>query len=362
MSTSWGTLSGRLVKNSLEQKLPLIGEFELTGRCNLRCSMCYVNCINQMEAKKRERSAKEWIGLAKEAFDAGMLFLLLTGGEIFVREDFNTIYEELAMMGFNITLYTNGTLITPRIASWLGRIRPSQIEVTLYGASPETYKKVCHNEEGFKRTLRGIKLLLDQGINVQVRTTIIRENVRDFERMAELTKSLGLQLGIVNYISPRRDGESPLLSSRLSPKETAELEKRIEQYNKREEVPFAYMLEENPSEDNTREQPPFVYGAEDPFQCGSGKNSFWITWEGKMVPCSFMNQPSTLPFEQGFLKAFNELINRCSVIPVCKTCASCELSGYCSSCPAKLYNETGSYEKTSHYLCELARERKQIIV
>jgi radical SAM protein with 4Fe4S-binding SPASM domain len=362
MSTTWGTLSGRLVKNSMEQKLPLIGEFELTGRCNLSCGMCYVNCLNQKEAEKKERSAKEWIGLAKEAFDAGMLFLLLTGGEIFIRKDFPVIYEELAMMGFNITLYTNGTLITPQIASWLGRLRPSQIEVTLYGASQTTYKKVCGNAEGFRHTLRGIELLLAQGINVQVRTSIIKENVNDFESMAELTKKFGLQLGIVNYISPRRDGENSILNTRLSPKETASLEKRIEEYNIRDNTSLACVMEDISHVENTQEQSFQFYDINDPFQCGSAKNSFWITWEGKMVPCSFMNQPSTLPFEKGFMTSWKELIELCSLVPVCKSCSECELSGYCTTCPAKLYNETGSYEKASHYLCELARERKQVMV
>ncbi|MDF2588856.1 MAG: Radical domain protein [Anaerocolumna sp.] len=372
MSLSWGQLSGQLVENSLKKRIPFIGEFELTPRCNLHCKMCYV-CQDSSNKKimKEERTAKEWIRLAYEARDAGMLFLLLTGGEVFLRTDFKNIYEELSKMGLFITLFTNGTMITPEIASWLGRIAPSQVEITLYGASSETYGRVCGNPDGFLRTMRGLKLLLDQSINVQIKTTIIKENMEDYDRLVEIADSFGLNLGVVNYVAPRRDGNrhSPI-QERLSPIELATFEEKVsmkeftEQTNllsdKLSELQSDTILSHSKDIAKYKKQQDLLIKDyyTDNFPCNSGKNSFWVTWDGKMVPCTFMDSPATYPFEKGFQTAWEELKKSCNLVPVCTTCQECSLNEYCQSCPATLRMETGSFTEPAPYLCKLAQERQ----
>lgn len=84
MGTTWGKLGDKLLKQANQMRIPIGGQFELTSRCNLKCKMCYVSCpSNDKNALSREHSADEWIKIAKEARDAGMLYLLLTGGEVF---------------------------------------------------------------------------------------------------------------------------------------------------------------------------------------------------------------------------------------------------------------------------------------
>lgn len=364
---TWSNLSGLLVENSLKYRIPLIGEFELTARCNLKCKMCYV-CKNSKdkEAILYEKSAKEWIKLANEAKDAGMLFLLLTGGEVFLRQDFKTIYEEISMMGFSTSIYTNATLITPQIASWIGRIAPSQIDVSLYGASPESYRKICGDASGYDKAIRGIRLLKDQGINVQLRTTIIRDNMEDYEKLEELAQSFQCELGIVNYISPRREGgnTSPK-EERLSPLELARFEDRVNKYYMNKEMERLISLKEDNLEVVEESPPQSVIELEptnqDPLPCNSGKNTFWITWDGRMIPCSLMSTPETHPFQQGFQSAWDELKMKCNTIPICKACNTCSLQEYCLTCPARLLTESGDFEKPGAYLCQLAKAQQMIV-
>ena len=66
--------------------------------------------------------------------------------------------------GFLITLFTNGTLITPQLADELARRRPFSIEITLYGATPETYERVTGVPGSFSRCLQGISHLRDHGL------------------------------------------------------------------------------------------------------------------------------------------------------------------------------------------------------
>ena len=48
-------------------------------------------------------SLEQWLKIAREAKDAGMLFLLITGGEPFLWPQFWELYEALSEMGFLIT-------------------------------------------------------------------------------------------------------------------------------------------------------------------------------------------------------------------------------------------------------------------
>ena len=54
---------------------------------------------------------EQWIHLGQKARDAGMLYLLLTGGEPLLWPDFWELYDALYEMGLLIGINTNGSLI-----------------------------------------------------------------------------------------------------------------------------------------------------------------------------------------------------------------------------------------------------------
>ena len=93
--------------------------------------MCYVKMTKQQQENiSRLRTNEEWLNLAKQARDEGMLFLLLTGGEPFLVENFKDLYIELHKMGFCISINTNGTMIDESVVEWLKRYPPMRINMT----------------------------------------------------------------------------------------------------------------------------------------------------------------------------------------------------------------------------------------
>jgi radical SAM protein with 4Fe4S-binding SPASM domain len=363
MDLTWGQLSHDLKNLAIKKRVPLMGQFELTPRCNLQCKMCYIcRKVNDSEALDKEKTTEQWIRLAKEAKEAGMLYLLLTGGEVFLRPDFRQIYEELAVMGFNIEIYTNATMITEEVAEWLGKMPPSRVGVTLYGASPETYARVCGDADGFNRAVGGIDRLLAAGITVQLRTTVIRSNVSDFEGIARFAKKRGLKLDYTSYITPPRVGKiSSFKTERLSPDELAEFEifadrcleelhlkRRSEGFRDNDAVGY-----EAGSKGREEEN----LGA---LACGAGQAMFWVTWDGLMTPCPAISSLGVIPFEKGFTNAWSELNRLSSSVPVCQTCKGCNLREYCFQCPGDLKSEGGHFDKPAEYFCELAQRRAQL--
>ncbi len=81
LARKWERSEITLAGYAAQRHVPLGGTFELTPRCNLRCKMCYIRLDkHQMDLIGRERTADEWIGMAREAAAAGTLNLLITGG------------------------------------------------------------------------------------------------------------------------------------------------------------------------------------------------------------------------------------------------------------------------------------------
>ena len=125
-----------LTARAAGKKVPISGAFELTPRCNFRCKMCYVRLDpEQMAPIGRERTAAQWLQLGRQAREAGLVFLLLTGGEPFLRPDFEEIYTGLTELGLSISINTNGSLLDGRLRALFRRLPPAVVNVTIYGGS-----------------------------------------------------------------------------------------------------------------------------------------------------------------------------------------------------------------------------------
>ena len=143
--------------------LPIGGTFELTARCNFNCPMCYVHLQqDDIDARGRELTAQQWIDLGRQAKDAGMMFLLLTGGEPFVRKDFFEIYDALKQMGLMISINSNGSMLKGEVLRRLLENPPHRINISLYGGSNETYKGMC-GLNAFDTVVENIRALRQAG-------------------------------------------------------------------------------------------------------------------------------------------------------------------------------------------------------
>ncbi|MGE5415668.1 MAG: radical SAM/SPASM domain-containing protein [Acidobacteriota bacterium] len=354
-----------LYQQAKEDKIPVSGQFELTARCNLQCKMCYVcKPANDKIIMAQELTAEQWINLAKEARDAGMLSILLTGGEVFIRPDFQRIYEELINMGLRLSIYSNATLITPEIAKWLGRIPPTSMDITLYGASPETYEKVTGHSSAFARALNGIDLLVSEGINIDLRTTVIKDNEADLDGLVAIAEARDLIMRYSFWISARRGNSSQLDESiRLTSYELAQYELRadqafkgsIEKIQQKLNIDLNKPMAVDDSNHSTDAEPD-----SHPFKCNAGKCECWITWDGRMIPCGIMEEPFTNPLMVGFNNAWRKLVSLCNTVPSCTECQQCSLLGNCYTCPARLMNETGKFDAPARYLCEWVGFRQKL--
>lgn len=119
---SYGAFSESLHRQVRAAQLPLNVTIEVTRRCPLTCAHCYNNLpMGDRKAQLQELTYAEHCRIIDEMAEAGCLWILYTGGEILARKDFLDIYTHARKTGFFITLYTNGTLITPKVADYLAK-------------------------------------------------------------------------------------------------------------------------------------------------------------------------------------------------------------------------------------------------
>ena len=222
---SYSEFGRRLQATLDEQRTPLSGSIEVTERCNLRCVHCYINQpAGDAAARARELSLDEWCGLLDQMADEGCLWLLLTGGEPFLRPDFLDLYLHAKKLGMLVTIFTNGTTITPRIADTMAEWRPSGIEITLYGSTEETYERVTGVPGSYARCMAGIELLLARDLPLKLKSMVLTLNRHEVWEMKAYAEGLGLEYRFDPALNLRLDGDGGAAQFRIPPREVLALD------------------------------------------------------------------------------------------------------------------------------------------
>ena len=343
---SYTQFGEQLYEQALAKRLPLNGSIELTFRCNLRCVHCYCNLpASDQGAINEELKTDEVLHIFDQIAEAGCLWLLITGGEPLLRKDLVEIYAYAKEKGFITTLFTNGTLLTQEVADCLADLPPRSVEITLYGATQETYERITGVPGSFSRCKEGIELLLERGIPLGLKTMAMTLNRDEVFQIKEYAEELGAKFRFDPILNPRLDGTKTPCNFRLSPEEVVSLdladEKRVKEWRE-----FCDR---------------FVgpYHSDSLFDCGAGISTFHIDPYGQMSACEMIRFQSydlrSGTFQEGWYEAiprFLELKPRGDY-----ACGRCELSSLCGQCPGWAWLEHANPETPVDYLCDIAHLR-----
>lgn len=350
-------LEHHLYTRAAQKRIPISGTFELLPVCNLDCKMCYVKkSMSEVRQLGGLRTADEWIALGRRAVDAGMLFLLLTGGEPFLYPEFRRLYTALHSMGLAIDINSNGTLIDEAQVDWLRQIPPRHVKISLYGASAESYRQLCGSADAFHKVLHAFRLLKEAGIAVYASITVTPHNFHELEDMLALCSAHGIPVKATSYMfPPLRSNQAHIHEQfRLSPEDAARATCRIIRHQQGEE---AFRDLARSYCDGTYED--FLQRADCAAECGhltcrGGSCTFWVTWRGEMIPCAMM-EFGKAPVMDGmdFLDGWygiTDIAGRIATAPQCNQCAARKA---CYACAAAAYCETGDTNVRPDYPCRM---------
>jgi len=332
------------------QRIPFSGSLEVTFRCNLRCVHCYVGDFRSGVQSKAELSTAEMRKILDQIADAGCLDLLLTGGEPLMRPDFLDIYTYAKQKGLMLTLFTNGSLLTPKIVDYLGNWPPQSVEITLYGYSQQTYERVTGISGSHARCMRGIELLLHQGIPLKLKTMLLTLNQHELDDMKHFSESLGVKFRYDPLINAGFDGGKDQLNFRLSPKELVETDLR-------DDARVVDLI------DLARRYEGYVPDTRYLYSCGAGLNSFHIDPFGRMSVCMLARARSYDLRNGNFLEGWEHFFPLERKLPASSDsrCAGCSLRATCPQCPGWAQVESGDAEQAVDFLCQITHLRQDAL-
>lgn len=338
-------MSSYLHQKGIERGLAVSGAFEITSRCNFNCSMCYVHNETQDAL-----SAEQWLNLGSQARDAGLLFLLITGGEPLLREDFEKIYLGLQKLGFMISINTNGSLIKKYILLFK-KHPPFRVNVSLYGGSDEAYKRLCKNA-CFETVTDNIKALCETGVDVRLNSVFTRDNESEIEKIVQLSKDMGLHLKSTAYAYPpvRLDDCFGVNPARTTPEEAGRCKVRCDlaRFDRGE-----YARRAKAILNGSVSAVDMDCSREEHVRCRAGRASFWLTSEGVLRPCGMMTTPQAFPLRVGFAEAWEQIKAETEKITMPLECSTCARREICPVCPAICFAETGRFNGKPDYVCRM---------
>lgn len=337
--------------------MPIAGNFELTARCNFNCPMCYVHLTEQqVHAIGRELTAQEWLNIARSARDRGMVFALLTGGEPLVRKDFFDIYKGMKDLGLVISINSNGSMLRGSILEKFLEDPPFRFNISLYGGSNETYRNMC-GISAYDNVKENIRALRKAGVQVSLNLSITPYNFHDLEQIYRDAVELDVNVKASSYMYPpvRINGEEYGTGNRLSASEAARYSVAWDRIRFSDEE-FAIRAR-NMAKLVCDEHDGCPVEEGEGVRCRAGFTSFWMTWDGKMMPCGMMTTPVVYPLEIGFDAAWDKIREETKKIRTPAPCVSCEYKEVCGNCAAVCLTETGHFDRVPTYVCQKTKEQ-----
>ena len=199
-----GECSSRVVRST---EL-FLSDIKVGYACNNRCLHCVIadeRRALQRDSRTTELSKEECFRLMEHSVNTGIGDVILTGGEISVRTDFQDIVAEAARLGLRVTIQTNGRAFSrPEIVSKVARDVHLTV-VALHGPNQATHDKITRVAGSFKETISGIRNLRSEGVPIIIKTVVTRLNVGVLCRLVQKCQEMEIDELVLAYIHGQGD-------------------------------------------------------------------------------------------------------------------------------------------------------------
>ncbi len=193
---------------------PRIISWNITLRCPLKCSHCYVDA--GAEEADGVLGTKEAFAVIDQIRATGKPVVVLSGGEPLLREDIYDIARYGTEQGLRMVMGTSGYLIGHDTAIKLKDAGIRAVAISLDSKDPKVHDSFRGLEGVWEKAVQAIGHCRDAGIAVQINMSVMRSAISDVEDVIGLGTSLGVRdyqlffpvpTGRARYIEPRSPEE-----------------------------------------------------------------------------------------------------------------------------------------------------------
>lgn len=324
-----------------EALLPHVVAWNLTRRCNLACSHCYISA-GSWHGSESELPTEECHRILDDVLAVNpALLLILSGGEPLVRDDLEEIAEHASSAGATVVVGTNGVGLTDERIGSLKKAGVRGVAVSVDSLASSYHDRFRHGTGALEDTLAAVDRLPGHELDFIVQTSLTRGNRAELRDLVGWAAEKGAVSFNLYFLVPTGRGQR---MRGLSPEENeevlAELVELEREYRGRMLVRskcqpqiMRHVIEAG------EESPLLNYST----RCPCGVHYCRITPEGKVTPCPYMPVVAGDLTRERFADvwASSPLLRGLREGTLGGRCGRCEYRKVCGGCRARAYAESG---------------------
>ncbi|MBI5327735.1 MAG: radical SAM protein [Deltaproteobacteria bacterium] len=308
--------------------IPFLISWNITKRCNLKCSHCYLDA-SELEQGKGELPTSE----AKRIIDEitalnPQAMLIFTGGEPLLRHDCMELFSYASGKGLMVVIGTNGTLLDDKMVKEIIRHGVKGVGISIDSAGPAYHDKFRGLSGAWEKTTTSMEILKKHGLDFQVQITVTKDNYSEIPDIIEYAYKNGARACNIFFLVCTGRGQE---MTDITPQQYEETLTYLVKAEKDYEGKIMVRARCAPHflriAHKINPESPLLKGTTS--GCIAGTGYFRITPEGDVTPCPYM------PTKIGSLSN-TSLSNIWTTSPVFHSLRNPKYEGRCKECD---YNE-----------------------
>ena len=323
-------------EHALDYAIPLSMQWDLTWRCDHQCVHCYLT-----DRRQAELSYDEGVDLLDQLAQAGVMMLLISGGDPFLRPDALDLLKAASQRGFDLKINTHGNFIDEDLADELVQLTVSRVSLSVYSIYQDEHEAITLIKGSHQKTLNAACLLIERGIEVNFKTPVMLHNRTGWEGVGPLAEEMGAKWEVDGHIIADDQSDFGLCKIGVDPTDRVLAVLNAMAPHRHAASSFEH-LPPTPSSART---------------CSAGTVSGYVSPDGRIFPCINWREEMGAIREHGFSEIWHQSpvaqkqreVRRASYLQDCQGCA---FHHHCNYCPGISHAETGDATRRSAYVCE----------
>ncbi|MEK7803000.1 MAG: radical SAM protein, partial [Deltaproteobacteria bacterium] len=179
---------------------PFLISWNITKRCNLKCSHCYLNA-SELEHGEGELSTGDAMKVIDEIASVNpQAMLIFTGGEPLLRNDWRELTQHASDKGLMVVMGTNGTLLNDTVVKEMMRCGVKGVGISLDSIESSYHDKFRGLNGAWEKTTAGMGILKKHSLDFQVQVTVTKDNYSEIQDIIRLAYEKGSRAANIFFL------------------------------------------------------------------------------------------------------------------------------------------------------------------
>lgn len=250
-------------------------------------------------------------------------------------------------LGFQLVIYSNGSLINKKIADELSVLKANKVDITIPAMSKGALEKITGMRGSHKKIFSAIELLHSRRVNLGFKSCVLKENQSQIKEIQDFAVSQGAFHRLDDMFFPRLDGSGEPFRYRgiLKNNTVTSHKPRVTSQG----IIYGDL------EDCNKKTMDYGPSTMDLFKCGVGVSQAAITPQGELKMCLMIDYPKykivrshksqVISHKVCLRGAWDKLKKLVASIKPDKNyqCGRCKFYANCKWCPARSWLENRSF-------------------